>query len=198
VLNIFVYDHDPSIVINISNVLESYPFVERVTSAVHPSEALVRLRRSQIDLVFWGFHKDIALERRRRDQALKDQPMQPIVNLVDLNRADLIETIFNPLSIAVMPRISFEENYRTFFDCIFFTLPTLNPQHLALNQPDFTYRELMFFRAIALGYENQEISQRLGVEYETVRSNLKTLSRQMKTLSRAHLVAAGFRNKVLH
>lgn len=197
-LRIFVYDSDPSVVIAISTVSDSYPFVERVSSAVHPSEALVRLRRSQIDLVFWGFHKDIALECRRRDQALIDQPMQPIVNMVDLNRADLIETIFNPLSMAVMPRISFDENYRTFFDCIFSALPTLDPPHLELNQPNFTYRELMFFRALALGYESQEICQRLAVEYETVRTHLKTLSRQMKTLSRAHLVAAGFRNRVLH
>jgi DNA-binding NarL/FixJ family response regulator len=198
VLKIFIYDEDRTVIAGISAALFNYPFVESVKSATHPSEALARLRRIQCDLVFWGFHKNIKLERQRRDQVLKDQSFRPVVNLVDLNRGDLVENIFNPLSLAVGLRTDLSEGYQLFFDAIFYSLPTLVPDQLVLNQPKFSHRQLMFFQEVALGYENLEICQRLGVSYETVRSNLKALSRQMKSRSREHLVAAGFRNKVLH
>lgn len=197
-LKIFIYDEDRSVIEGVSKALFQYPFVDSVKSATHPSEALARLRRTECDLVFWGFSKNIKLERKRRDQVLSDQRSRPVVNLVDLNRGDLVESIFNPLSLAVGLRSNFNESYQLLFDAIFYSLPSLLPDRITLNQPKFSHRELMFYQALAQGYENSEICDRFGVSYETVRTNLKSLSRQMKTRSREHLVAAGLRNKVLH
>ena len=178
--------------------LSKYSIIEHIHFAFHPSESFVKIRKLEIDLIFWGVTRRTGLEHDLFEQMLIDKPMRPVVCLVDLVKFDLTKKMLDQGACAVAPRTNSFEAYELFLNGVFQLLPDLNPPHHELNQPEFSYFQNEFYRDLAWGLENSELCHRYQIAYETVRSHIKTLGRHMNTQGREQLVAAGFRNKVLH
>jgi DNA-binding NarL/FixJ family response regulator len=198
VLRVFIHDVSPNVISSWQAALKKYSIIEQVHYAFHPSESFVKIRKIQIDLIFWGVTRRSGLEHDLFEQMLIDKPMRPVVGLVDLVKFDLAKKMLEEGACAVVPRINSDDTYQLFLNGVFQLLPDLNPQHHELNQPEFSYLQNEFYRDLAWGLENSELCHRYQIAYETVRSHIKTLGRHMHTKGREQLVAAGFRNKVLH
>ena len=197
-LRVFIHDNNPNVIASLKAALRKYPIIEQIHSALHPSDSFVKIRQFEIDLIFWGVTRRSGLEHDLFEQILIDKPMRPVVGLVDLVKSDLTKKMVKQGAYAVAPRTNSDATYELFLNGVFQLLPDLNPQHQQLHQPEFSYFQNEFYRDLAWGLENSELCHRYQIGYETVRSHIKTLGRQMNTKGREQLVAAGFRNKVLH
>lgn len=197
-LRVFIHDINPSVILSWHGALRKFEIIEQIHFALHPSEAFVRIRKMQIDLIFWGVSRRAGREHELFEQMMIDKPLRPVVVMVDLVKPDLIQKMMQEGARAVTPRTNSEAAMALLLLGVLGGIAELDPPHPILHQPEFTYHQLEFYRDLAWGYENDELSKRHEIAYETVRTHIKNLGRQMKTTGREQLVAAGFRNNVLH
>ena len=65
------------------------------------------------------------------------------------------------------------------------------------NQPRITPRELAVLRLVSLGMASNDISKRLGIGEETVRSHLKKVQAKLGARNRAHAAAEAIRQQLI-
>lgn len=197
-LKVFFHDINPSQVQAAKTHLKNYKFIDTITTGINPKESFLRTRQLDIDLIFWGIAKQKSPDFVFFKRLLKDRPQRPVVNLINFRSDAFVSQLLECGAFAVIQKTQKTYEIENLLDSVFGQLLQQVPLHPDFVQPQFSDREIQIFQAVTGGLANGEICSRFALEYETVRSHLKNLARELKSQGREQLVAQGFRSRVLH
>jgi DNA-binding NarL/FixJ family response regulator len=198
VLKVFLYDKNPSQVQAVKTHFKTYKFIESIETGTNAKDSFIRSRQIDTDIIFWGINKPKSLDFDFFEELLQDRPQRPVVNLINFRSVSFVSELLECGAFAVIQKTQKSYELENLLDSVFGQLLESAPLHPDFIYPHFSERQIEIFQEITRGLENSEICSRLSLRYETVRSHMKNMARELNSQGREQLVAQGFRSRVLH
>lgn len=193
-----MYDKNPRQIQAAKAYLRGYKFLETIETGTNAMASFIRTRQLALDIVFWGITNRESLDFELFEKLLSEQPQRPVVNLINFRSVSFVSDLLEHGAFAVIQKTQKPHELENVLDSVFGQLLEVAPLHLDLKQPRLSDRQIEVFQAMAGGLGNSEICSRLSLRYETVRSHMKNMARELNSRGREQLVAQGFRSRVLY